>query len=386
MRAFLHFTILHTLNEPHIDVWGFCCSCFHFEGHQSTADASRIHTLAQCCRRTLTSLSRRRKISIQTKEKNNKLLQWNSPGCNRARPDYAPHVYRSRACICFCWRYLVKIFGIQRCIDCCCSTLFQLCLPFFGRRVDADFSRWLELNRFFHFIRLFRYCCCFSLFTFGLCLFGFSLNFLFSDSSQANLLRGQFTHYAAPWTIGEKWKHQKKKHNKKISSDSICFLLPKLTIQHNNNESESHFNNPAELLFASQESGSLSETIFQFVTLAQSNNCHTWPTGAHFNLDRFPCFSLGSDVIVQTLEKNVSIERWHRLDTVLLITFDCSLIHLLCVLCNQNKSATLYYFTWDSKGSGQRCTRWAPICIEEKIYITFRRNRRRRWWSKKNLK
>lgn len=91
------------------------------------------------------------KENKHTKEKNNKLffLQRNSPGCNRARLDYAPHVYRSRACICFCWRYLVKIFGIQRCIDCCCSTLFQLCLPVFGRRVDVDFSRWLELNRFF---------------------------------------------------------------------------------------------------------------------------------------------------------------------------------------------------------------------------------------------
>lgn len=43
----------------------------------------------------------------------------------------------------------------------------------------------------------------------------FSQLFFFSDSSQANLLRGQFTHYAAPWTIGERWKHQKHKTKQK---------------------------------------------------------------------------------------------------------------------------------------------------------------------------
>lgn len=78
LQSCTHWTSLISTFEVFLSL--SCCSCFYFEGHQSTADASRIHSLAQYCRRTLTSLSRKRKISIQIEEKNNKLF------CNVTHP------------------------------------------------------------------------------------------------------------------------------------------------------------------------------------------------------------------------------------------------------------------------------------------------------------
>lgn len=77
------------------------------------------------------------------------------------RRRYVPHADESSDCICFCWRYLVKIYDSPRCVlstflRCCCMCSYFYCWYF----LLLQFSFYCDICKQYKYVCLLLCNCC----------------------------------------------------------------------------------------------------------------------------------------------------------------------------------------------------------------------------------